>query len=66
MRPNVGAMIQARVQIDDELNQAVALLAPTDEGELPEFDETAMRLVRSRLARARRLVDELEDACRGA
>jgi hypothetical protein len=65
VKPNVYAMVRAKIQVDADLNDILALLVGPDDAPL-EDGSMANALVRAKIGFARRALDRFEDAARGS
>lgn len=61
---DISAMVQARAEIDENLNKVLALVAPAN-GAPVENVEAAWSFVHARMTRARAAMVRFEDAVKG-
>lgn len=64
-QPNFTGMVQAQSEFTTQIAKVMALLAPDNEGRLPEVSPAAADYAAARLSIARKALDRFEAAAKG-
>lgn len=63
MKVDLGLLLLKRAVVDQQINAALVLVAPREDGSMADLNELEMCLVRARLAKARSALQEMGEAC---
>jgi hypothetical protein len=64
-RPNFTGMVLAQAEFTTQIAKVMALLAPDNQGQLPEVSPAAADYASARLSIARKALDRFEAATKG-